>query len=119
MSNLTDFLSSNDITAEAVIVQSQGMEAYSDADRAKNTARAAARRAKKSYADAETPKVDKYGRGVTKRTMDIALAGSPVSRVARKKIHRAVNAILTTKKKDNVELSALFGDVGARTGKKK
>ncbi len=119
MSTLTDFLSSNDITPEAVVSQSKAMERYSDADRAQNVARAAARREKKSYDDAQAPKTAKYGRGVTQRTMSTALAGEPVSRVNRKKITRAVNAILTTKKKDTVEAPALFGDVAARKGKKK
>lgn len=119
MSNLTDFLSSNDIAPEAVVAQSQAMERLSDEDRAKNVVRASARREKKSYDDANAPKVARLGRGVTSRTLGSALAGAPVSRVARKKITRAVNAILTTKKKDTVPSSALFGDVAARKGKKK
>lgn len=119
MSNLTDFLNENDIKPEAVVAQSDAMESYSTEDRAKNVVRAGARRSKKSYEDASAPKVGKYGRGVTMRTVKEALSGAPVSRIGRKKITRAVNAILTTKKKDPVEPAALFGESTVRKGKTK
>ncbi len=119
MSNLSDFLTENGISAEDVVAASKGLEGFSNADRQKNVERAAARRAKKSYEEAETPKLDKFGRGVTLRTVKEGLSGSPLPRIGRKKIVRAVNVVLKGKKKDATELPVLFGDVGARKGKSK
>lgn len=119
MSNLADFLNEKGITPDALAAQSKAMEAYNTADRELLVKRAAARRAKKTYEEAEVPKVPKYGRGVTLRTLKDAMKGAPISKAGRKKITRAVNAILTKQKADPVELGQLFGDSPARKGKKK
>jgi hypothetical protein len=49
-----------------------------------------------------------------------AIAGTPQPRLVRKKIARAVNAVLVMKKQDQVEWRKLFGDVkSAKKPKKK
>lgn len=119
MSNLSDFLNENNISAEQLVERSDALEHLSHADREKKVAREAARIAKKSYSDAGVEKPAGLGRGVSQRSLRDALAGTPVPRVARKKITRAVNSILVSQKKSEVEWRALFADVGARKGKSK
>jgi hypothetical protein len=119
MSNLADFLNEKGITPDALAAQSKAMEAYNTNDRDLMVQRAAARRAKKTYQEAEVPKPAKFGRGVTLRTLNDALKGASITKAGRKKITRAVNAMLSSKKEDAVELSQLFADAPARKGKKK
>ncbi|MEO1229038.1 MAG: hypothetical protein AAFZ18_09050 [Myxococcota bacterium] len=88
----------------------------SQADRDKYVARAAARRAKKSYEDASADKPTGLRRGVSMRTLQLALDGQPITRVNRKKIARAVEKAL----KNEVEVTVLklFADVRSRNHKK-
>ena len=119
MSNLSDLLNEHGLEAEALAAQSAAIEVLSNEDRARHGKRAAARRAKKSYEDAEAPKPERFRRGVSVRILKQAVDGVPVPRMSRKKILRAMNSLLAAQKKDAVELSAAFGDVAARPGKKK
>lgn len=119
MSILSDFMNENQITAEQVVDRSKAIETLSNADRLKRVARETARRDKKSYADAGVEKPAALGRGVSMRTMKIAIEGQPVTRTNRKKIVRAVSSLLLSQKKDAVEWRVLFNDVGARKGKSK
>jgi hypothetical protein len=119
MSNLSDFLNENKITADQVVERSAALEQLSLADREKKVAREVARVEKKSYTDAGIEKPAGLGRGVSHRSLRDALAGTPVPRTARKKITRAVNSLLVSQKKSEVEWRALFADVGARKGKSK
>ena len=48
------------------------------------------------------------GRPITPRALNAALAGGPISGPSKQRILRAVNYLLEQKKKDKVELKALF-----------
>lgn len=116
MSQLSDFLNEYNITPEQVVAESKAAEGISQADRAKFVARADARREKKKYDEVNAEKPSSLGRGVTKRTLDIALAGQPITRINRKKITRAVENLL--KGENEVTVLKLFADVKSRNHKK-
>lgn len=119
MSNLSDFLQENDITPDAVVARSKSMESRSASERQTDAKRASARREKKTYDELKIEKPSSLGRGVSLRTLREALEGNKIPRLGRKKITRAVNAILEGKSKDAVDFRALFADVGSRKGKSK
>ena len=119
MSNLSEFLEENDITPESVVARSQALENRSIDERELGVKRAAARRDKKTYEELSLEKPTSLGRGVSLRTLREALEGQKIPRLGRRKITRAVNAILTSKSKDEIDFRALFADVGARKGKSK
>jgi len=110
MSQFGDFISEHSIKPEAIVAQSSVMEQVDDEVRALRNKRAEARRAKKSYADFEAPKPEAFGRGVSKRIVSAAIEGRPLTRMNRKKLVRALNAILAHEKKDPVDVG-LFSDV--------
>ena len=117
MSNLSEFLTENDLTPEQVVSQSRVLEAFSRADREILNRRATARRAKKSYEEAGVDKPRAMGRGVSLRIVRLALEGKPLTSGSRRKIVRAVNSLLAAQSKGEVEGRALFGDVRRRKGK--
>ena len=119
MSQFSDFLQENGIKAEDVVATSAAIEKLTVADRDLLVKRRDARREKKSYAELELGKPSRSGRGVSPDTTRRATDGSPIPRTARKKLLRAVNARLASAKKDAVDAAALFGEVAAKTGKKK
>ncbi len=119
MSNLSDFLQENEIEPEAVVDRSKVLETRDAAEREKSVKRAAARRAKKSYEELSIEKPQGLGRGVSMRTLRDALEGNKVPRLGRKKITRAVNSLLASQSKDEIDFRALFADVGSRKGKGK
>jgi hypothetical protein len=109
MSKFGDVLEENGIALEALVRQSSVMERFTTRDRDLMNQRAIARGAKKSYADAGADKPNRYGRGLTMRTVRAAAQGAAVSRISRKKIIRALNAILEHQSKDPVD-ARLFDD---------
>lgn len=119
MSNLSEFLQENDITPEQLEKRSKILEQLNAKGRQVVVKRAAARRQKKSYEEADAPKPGGLGRGASLRTIKEAMDGKPIPRVGRKKITRAVNSMLVSQGKSEVDFRALFADVGARKGKSK
>lgn len=119
MSMLADFLKEHGISTEELIDRSDALEARGIADRALLQGRARARREKKAYAELELEKPRGLGRAVSRPAIDRALAGKPMPRLVRKKITRAVNSVLASKKQEAVETRKLFGDVPSRKGAKK
>lgn len=116
MSQLSDFLSENNLTPEGVLAESRAAERIDQGDRAKYNARADARREKKSYEETKAEKPSSLRRGVSKRTLQLALDGQPITRVNRKKIARAVEKLL--KNEVEVTILKLFADVRSRNHKK-
>lgn len=116
-SQLQDFLSANEITTEQVIAESKAAEKLSSADRELYVKRSDARREKKKYDEVEASKPAGLRRGVSKRTLQLALDGKPITRVNRKKITRAVERALAGK--TDVDVLKLFGDVKSRNHKAK
>jgi hypothetical protein len=116
---LKDFLSSNGFTAEGLIAASKTIENRSIEDRSLAVKRANARSAKKTYAELELTKPKSLGRGLGAAAVTLALDGKPVARLTRKKIVRAVNEMLASKKKDPVEWRQLFADAHIKGWKPK
>lgn len=119
MSMLSDFLNEHGITAEQVLAQSVAIEHVHLADRELYARRIAARRAKKPYAELSVEKPKALGRGVAAKALKAALEGTPQPRIVRKKILRAVNGVLASKKVEAVDWRKLFADTPSRKGEKK
>lgn len=117
MSQLSDFLSEHKITAEAIINASKGIEKLSPEERATMVKRANARSQKKAYAELNLAKPKSRGRGLSADVIARAVAGTPIPRVARHKIVRAVSSILVSNKKQPVDWRPLFADVKVKKGK--
>jgi hypothetical protein len=106
---LKTFLDSNKLNAKRVIAVSHKLETLQRDDRAAKLER---RRAKKGEAaeggEKKEVKKPRSGRPVTTRALDTAISGGAVSGPTKQRILRAVNYLLEQKKKDKVELRALF-----------
>ena len=116
MSQLSDFLNEHSLTPEAIVAESKVAESLSSVDRVKYVKRADARREKKSYDEAGVEKPTGLRRGVSLRTLKLALDGQAITRVNRKKIARAVSNLL--KGEIEVTVPKLFSDVRSRNHKK-
>src|SRR5262245_20824932 len=103
MSNLSDFLSENNIKPEALVTLSHALEQFSPDERSQMAKRSEARRNKKTYAELSLEKVKSRGRGISSGTLHRAMEGQPVPRLVRQKILRAVNASLLSQKKSEVD----------------
>jgi hypothetical protein len=106
MSKLSDFLTSKKIDPRRILAASKNLEALRPEDRAIKLAKRRAKTAAEG-APKETRK-PRSGRPVTRRAIDAALAGKPVSGPTKTRILRAVNAILEQKKAEKVDLRTLF-----------
>jgi len=115
---LRDFLNEHEVDPKQVAAQSSAIEAKQVDDRARLHARAAARRAKKSYADAEAPKPERLGRGISTRIVQAAADGQPVTRKNRAKIARALESLLSPRGVE-VDASKLFADAPKKKAKTK
>jgi hypothetical protein len=104
---LSSFLSSNKLNTKRLLAVSHKIETLQKADR---DIKLAKRTAKKG--DGEVEKKDhgkpRSGRPVTDRALASALSGKAISGPTKQRILRAVNYLLEQKKKDKVELKALF-----------
>jgi hypothetical protein len=107
-SKFAEFLDKNKIDPRRVLVASRKLEQLQPEDRA---ARLKKRQAKKSEAAAageEKPKKPRSGRPVTRQALDAAKNGKALTGPAKTRIVRAVNHVLSQKKKEAVDLRALF-----------
>jgi hypothetical protein len=112
-SKFEQFLKDNKIDPRRLLVASGKLERLRPEDRA---ARLARRR--KSGDKAEAPKAEgeekksagkpRSGRPITSRLLSAASSGKPVTGPAKTRLLRAVNHVLEQKKKQPVELKALF-----------
>lgn len=107
---LKDFLSSNGFSAEGLVAASKTVERRTIEERSIAARRADARRTKKTYAELELSKPKGLGRGLGAATVQKAIDGKPLSRVTRKKLVRAVNELLASKKRPAIEWRQLFAD---------
>ena len=108
-SKFSKFLADNKLDPRRVRVASKGLESLRPEDRA---ARLARRNAKKSEAKpaegAEKPAKPRSGRPATERLLNAAVAGKPISGPAKTRLLRAVNHLLSQKKKPATDLKSLF-----------
>jgi len=106
---LKTFLDSNKLNVQRVLAVSHKLETLQRADR---DAKLARRNSKKGDAAEGGEKKElakpRSGRPVTSRALEMALGGTAVSGPTKQRILRAVNYLLEQKKKDKVDLKALF-----------
>ncbi|HEX2678301.1 MAG TPA: hypothetical protein VHM19_16725 [Polyangiales bacterium] len=111
MTKLADFLKKQKIDSRRVLVASKELEQLRREDRviklAKKTAKSGDEAAKEKVKETAAKK-PRSGRPVSGPTLARALAGGSVSGAAKTRITRAVNAVLTTKKKNEAALRDLF-----------
>jgi hypothetical protein len=109
-SKFAEFLEKNKIDPRRVLSASRKLEMLQPEDRA---ARLKKRQAKKGEAPAaaageEKPKKPRSGWPVTRQALEAAKNGKAIAGPAKTRLVRAVNHVLSQKKKDAVELRALF-----------
>jgi hypothetical protein len=109
MSKLSDYLKQQKIDPRRLLVASHDIEQLRPEDRA---IRLAKKRLKggdeKAPVKEAAEKERRSGRPVSQPTLDRALGGAALSPAAKSRILRAVNAVLTQKKKTEVALRDLF-----------
>lgn len=109
MSKLSDFLEKSKIDKRRVLAASRQVEGLTPEDRKVVLARRMAKSANATDATKEAAKTKKRsGRRIGSATLKSALAGEKLSQQARQRITRAVNHVLTSKKKDAVTSKDLF-----------
>lgn len=111
MTKLSDFLKKQKIDSRRVLVASRDIEQLRREDRviklAKHRAKSDDEAAKEAAKEAAAKK-PRSGRPVSLPTLARAIEGGSLSGAAKTRIVRAVNAVLTTKKKSEVTLRDLF-----------
>jgi hypothetical protein len=100
------FLTTNNLNRDRLLAVSHKLETLQRSDRdlkrARQNAKSAEGGEKKAIAKPRS------GRPVTERAFNAALAGGAISGPTKQRILRAVNYLLEQKKKDKVDLRALF-----------
>ncbi len=107
-SKFAEFLKENKIDERRVLISSRKLETLRPEDRRLRAARAKKGDEKKEES-AEAPAKPRSGRPVTPRLLAAAAGGDKkISGPAKTRLLRAVNRILEQRKKDAVDLRALF-----------
>jgi hypothetical protein len=103
------FLQDNKIDPRRLIVASGQLEKLRPEDRSAKLAKRQAKASGKPAAEGEAkPAKPRSGRPVTPRLLDTVTAGKPVTGPAKTRLLRALNHVLTQKKKSPVELKSIF-----------
>ena len=107
---LKTFLDSNKLNAKRLLAVSHKLETYQHEDRLKKLDRRRAKKGEGAAEGGEKKEIGKprSGRPVTERALGVALDGGTISGPTKQRILRAVNYLLEQKKKDKVDLKALF-----------
>ncbi len=106
-SKFSEFLAANKIDPRRVVAASKKLESLRPEDRKLRLARRKGS-GDKPAEGAEKPAKPRSGRAVTPVLLRRVEAGGKVTGPAKQKLLRAVNSILEQRKKDPVELRALF-----------
>jgi hypothetical protein len=117
MSSLAAFLESKKLKSEAVYWASTRIEARSEEDHKLATARAAKKEKKDPAAEAIAK--PKSGRGFSRKQLETALAGKAITRRARAKVLRSINALLEKAKQPAATMKDVFGEEKPQVGKSK
>jgi hypothetical protein len=107
MSKFSDYLQQQKIDPRRLLVASRDLEQLRPEDRAVRLAKRRLKGGDETAKDA-AEKERRSGRPISQPTLDRALSGGSVSGAAKSRIVRAVNAVLTQKKKSEVALRDLF-----------
>ena len=102
------FLQDNKIDPRRIVVASQELERLRPEDRKVKHQKSAAKKAGTKPAEGEKPAKPRSGRPVTPRLIESVTVGKAVSGPAKTRLLRALNHVLVTKKKQAVELKAVF-----------
>ena len=105
-SKLQSFLNQNKLNAKRLMAVSHKLETLTKEDR--NLKLARHRNKKAEGGEKKEVAKPRSGRAVTDRAMNAALQGGEISGPTKQRILRAVNYLLEQKKKDKVDLKALF-----------
>ena len=120
-SKLQTFLTENKIDTRRLLAVSRRLEALRPEDRAIRLVKRQGKNAEgEAKEKAKNAGKTRSGRPINPSALDKIFTGKPVAGPTRTRVLRAVNAILETRKKDKVELSALFdlANERAKKGKK-
>jgi hypothetical protein len=107
---IEDLLKEKHIDPRRILVASAEIERFRPADRAIKLAKRRASKAEDAAKKKEglAGKKPRSGRPVTQRALTAALVGKPLSGPQKSRILRAINHVLVQKKKEQVELAAVF-----------
>ena len=107
---IEEFLKDKKIDARRLMAASAEIESFTREDRGIRLLKRVARKSEDAAKKKEglAAKKPRTGRPVTGRAFSAAIAGKQIAGPQKTRILRAVNHILTQKKQDVVELSALF-----------
>jgi hypothetical protein len=108
MSKLGDYLKTNKIDTRRVLGASRSLEQRTSEDRSLIATKALMKAGKKEKDAAVLAKKPTSGRHVTAPMMDRALAGQVIPGPVKSRIVRAVNSLLTAKKKTEIKIHDLF-----------
>lgn len=107
MSKLQDYLKNQNIDARRILAASHELEALRPEDRATRLAKKRAKGGDETAKEAAAKK-PRSGKPLSRPTLDRALAGGPISGAAKTRLLRALNVVLSTKKKGEAALRDLF-----------
>lgn len=109
-SKLSTFLTENKLNPQRLLAVSHKLETLQPADRAIRLEKRRRKAGEASGEGGEKKPLEKprTGRPVTTRALTAALAGGSLSGPQKQRILRAVNYLLEQKKKDKVDLRAIF-----------
>lgn len=106
-----EFLDSQKIDPRRLLVASRNLERTRPEDRRyrlKRRGKSEDKPAPDAEGEAATAEKPHSGRPVTRQLLDRATVGKPISGAAKTRLLRAVNHVLSQKKKDPADLRALF-----------
>jgi len=112
-SKFAQFLKDNKIDPRRLIVASRGIERLRPEDRKIKLGKRQAKASPGAPAAAEgeekqAPAKPRSGRPVTSRVLEAASGGKPLAGPAKNRLLRALNHVLSQKKKPAVDLRAIF-----------
>jgi hypothetical protein len=102
------FIAAQKLDPRRILIASHELEKLSPEDRQIRLKKRLARSAEGGENKEKETRKPRSGRPVTDRAMQAALTGKSVSGPTKTRILRAVNHLLEQKKKDKVDLRALF-----------
>jgi hypothetical protein len=105
----SQFLTDNKLDTRRILGASRALEKLRPEDRKVRLAKRRGKASGKEEGKSETPPTKpRSGRPVTQRLLNSVVAGKPVTGPAKTRLLRAVNRVLEQKKKEPVDLRALF-----------
>jgi hypothetical protein len=105
---LSTFLQENKLNPKRLLAVSHKLETLQKDDRVLKLAKRRAKSGEGGEGAEKPTEKPRSGRAVTERALAAALSGGAISGPTKQRVLRAVNYLLEQKKKDKVDLRALF-----------